>query len=333
MGKERILNVLPRTIRDIFQRWHIDYKYLQEIRLRVNQEMRIIYKGREYSENMASDYLVSEQDIGELLEYVSEYSLYAYEQELRQGYITIEGGHRIGFTGKAIVEGGRVKNLKYISSVNIRLSHEILNCADKLFPYVVQEQGVYHTLIISPPRCGKTTILRDFIRQLSEGNEWVAGCNVGVVDERSELGGCFRGMPQNKLGPRTDILDACPKVEGMMMLVRSMSPQVIAVDEIGREEDVRALEQVICCGCKVIGSVHGSDLSELNENPAFERLMKSKIFQRYVVLTDVQNIGNIRGIYDGDGNVLCENHGEYFDDSVRNPMGSSLWDRHTKAVR
>lgn len=240
----------------------------------------------------------TERIIRETLDYVSNYSLYAYENELRQGFITIEGGHRIGMAGQL--------NLKQISSLNVRISHEILNCGDKLFPYITHNKQMYHTLIISPPRCGKTTILRDMIRQISDGNKWVKGCTVGVVDERSELAGCYRGIPQNQMGMRTDVLDACPKADGMLMLVRSMSPQVIAVDEIGAPEDVQAIKYAMHCGCKMIATVHGETLEEIQRKPLFEQLVNERCFERYVVLQNETHVGEIAGIYDAYGKLLYQ---------------------------
>lgn len=156
--------------------------------------------------------------------------------------------------------------MKYISSINIRVSHEVLDCANKIFPYITYNKQMYHTLIISPPRCGKTTLLRDVIRQISDGNRWIKGCTVGVVDERSELGGCYLGVIQNNLGMRTDILDRCPKADGMIMLIRSMAPQVVAVDEIGAKEDVHAIEYAMHCGCKMLATAHGDSMEEICKN-------------------------------------------------------------------
>ena len=142
----------------------------------------------------------------------------------------------------------------------------------------------YHTLLISPPRCGKTTLLRDLIRQISDGGIGYRGMRAGVVDERSELGGCSLGVPGCDLGKRTDILDGCPKAEGMMMLVRSMSPEVIAVDEIGCRADIEAMENAIYCGCRILATVHGSSLSDIQQKPLFSNLMQKEIFDRYIIL-------------------------------------------------
>ena len=216
--------------------------------MRLGQPLRVV-RGKEeiVLRSGTEPYIVTKEELRETMDYISHYSLYAYENELRQGFVTVEGGHRVGVAGKVIMEKERVKNIQYISSLNIRVSHEVLGCADRLIPYIVANKQVCHTLIISPPCCGKTTLIRDLIRQISDGNEYVKGCSVGVVDERSELGGCYLGIAQNHLGTRTDVLDCCPKAEGMIMLIRSMSPQVIAVDEIGTVEDIHAIEYAMQC--------------------------------------------------------------------------------------
>lgn len=302
MHVEKIKKVLGSTINNILQENHIPFSKLQEIRLRIGKPLIIVSDNIEFVLHK----IIEKEELMEILEYVSNYSLYAFENELKQGFITIEGGHRVGMTGQVLIENGEVKNIKHISSMNIRVSHEVLNCADIIFPYITENKQICNTLIISPPRCGKTTILRDIIRQVSDGNKWVRGCSVGVVDERSELGGCYLGVPQNQLGIRTDILDCCPKSKGMLMLVRSMAPQVIAVDEIGSAEDIHALEYAMLCGCKMIATVHGASMEEVRKKPILEELVKSHRFERYVVLGNTHHIGEIDGIYDNRGSFLFQ---------------------------
>lgn len=311
MIKEQITKVLPERVGVILEREVLDYGHLQEIRLRVGQPVTILYRGKEICLPTCREPkpILTSEDIRETIGYASNYSLYAYENELRQGFITIEGGHRVGMAGQVVLEQGKVKNLKYISSVNIRISHEVVHCADKVLPYITKQKQMCHTLIISPPRCGKTTLLRDLIRQISNGNRWVMGTTVGVVDERSELGGCYLGIAQNDLGQRTDILDCCPKAEGMIMLIRSMSPQVIAVDEIGAHEDIRSIEYAMHCGCKMLATVHGASVAELQKKPYFEQMIKEKRFERYIVLGSRHHVGEVEGIYDERGSLLYAENG------------------------
>lgn len=305
-AKAQILNILAKSIRRIMEKEAVDFSYLQEIRLRAGQPVRILLRSREKVLPSGEEpHIVTKEEVRETMEYISHYSLYAYENELRQGFLTIEGGHRVGVAGKVIMEKDKVKNIQYISSVNVRVSHEVLGCADRLLPYITKNRQMCHTLIISPPCCGKTTLIRDLIRQISDGGPYVKGCSVGVVDERSELGGCYLGIAQNHLGTRTDILDCCPKAEGMIMLIRSMSPQVIAVDEIGTAEDIRAVEYAMQCGCKLIASVHGLDMDEATKKPVLGELIRRRMFERYVVLGNGKHPGEIRGIYDERGSVLC----------------------------
>ena len=280
--KKQIIRVLSESVQKIIEQERMDFSELQEIRLRIGQPVTVLYQNEElilptmYSEKKR----LGKQEMKETIEHISNYSLYAYEHELKQGFITIEGGHRVGMAGQVIMEGGKIKNMKYISSINIRVSHEVLDCANKIFPYITYNKQMYHTLIISPPRCGKTTLLRDVIRQISDGNRWIKGCTVGVVDERSELGGCYLGVIQNNLGMRTDILDRCPKADGMIMLIRSMAPQVVAVDEIGAKEDVHAIEYAMHCGCKMLATAHGDSMEEICKKPIFEKLIREKRFEQ-----------------------------------------------------
>lgn len=305
LKRDQIMQVLPEKIQVEVDKNIRTFAFLQEIRMRIGQPLLVIYEGQEHIlPNSERPHIITKEEVREALEYISRYSLYAFEHEMKQGFITIEGGHRVGMAGKVIVEQERIKNMKHISSVNVRVAHEIQGCADQILPHVTRNKQICHTLIVSPPRCGKTTLLRDLVRQISDGNEHVKGATVGVVDERSEIGGCYMGVPQNKLGIRTDVLDCCPKAEGMLIMIRSMSPQVIAVDEIGTHEEIRSIEYAMHCGCKMIATVHGASMEEIRKKPVLEQLIKDKRFERYVVLSNQNRIGQVEGIYDERGD-LC----------------------------
>lgn len=308
--KNELIKIFAPKLRQVLKQTDIKYEDLQEIRLRVNMPLMIIYKNREYRldygghllagiNNEEESVVVTPDDVRETMALVSNYSLYAYEDEIRQGYITIKGGHRVGIAGKIILENERIKSIQYISFMNIRLSHQVKGCADTVLPYILEDGRLCHTLIISPPCCGKTTMLRDIIRQVSGG-----GQSVGVVDERSEIAACYLGIPQNEVGIRTDVLDGCPKAHGMLMLLRSMSPQIIAVDEIGSQEDIRAIAYVINCGCKLLATVHGSSVEDLMSKPVLSRLVREKFFERYIVLNNRGKIGNIEAVYNEFGTNL-----------------------------
>ena len=255
MKEEVILTILPHQLREVLKRENIDFQSIQEIRLRVGKPLILLYRGNEViPEADGRPYYITKDEIREMLDYISGYSLYSYEREMSQGYITIEGGHRVGLSGQAIMENGRVKNLKYISSINVRMSHEILGCAD--------------------------------------------------------IAGCYRGVAQNHLGIRTDVLDGCPKAEGMIMLIRSMRPEVIAVDEIGGSEDVHAIEYAMHCGCRMLATAHADSMEELQKKPVFDRLIREKRFERYVLLGNEPQIGTIQEIYDERGSLLYQDQEE-----------------------
>ena len=314
MKQEEIAKLFPAHIRQALLAAHFDMDQVYEIRLRVNAPLIVIYQGQEYfltregefSREESQGCFVRAEDLKETMEYVSSYSMYAFEEEIRQGFITIQGGHRVGIAGKTVLEGDRIKSVKYISYINLRLSHQIKGCASPILPYIIKNGRICHTLIISPPRCGKTTLLRDLIRQVSSGSSYMPGVTVGVVDERSEIGGSYQGIPQNDLGIRTDVLDCCPKAEGMMMLIRSMSPEVVAVDELGDYEDIHAIESVIHCGCKLFATVHGSSIEDIKRKPLMQRLVRERIFERYIVLHHQDRAGRVKAIFDERGTSLFD---------------------------
>ena len=314
MKQEEIAKLFPAHIRQALLAAHFDMDQVYEIRLRVNAPLIVIYQGKEYfltregefSREESQGCFVRAEDLKETMEYVSSYSMYAFEEEIRQGFITIQGGHRVGIAGKTVLEGDRIKSVKYISYINLRLSHQIKGCASPILPYIIKNGRICHTLIISPPRCGKTTLLRDLIRQVSSGSSYMPGVSVGVVDERSEIAGSIRGIPQNDVGLRTDVLDGCPKAEGMMLLVRSMSPEILAVDEIGGGEDLSALKAAVRCGCRILATIHCSDLEELWSKPGWEDCRKQKIFSRYVVLENREGIRSFQ-VSGAGGEILFDN--------------------------
>lgn len=247
-----------------------------------------------------------------LIQKISNYSLYAYEEDIRQGFITIKGGHRIGIAGECVMEKGEVKTIRNISSINIRVCSEVIGCSDKLIKYIYsqKENRIFNTIIISPPKCGKTTILRDIARNISNGMNSIGlyGRKVAVIDERSEIGACHFGIPQNDLGMRTDILDNCLKKEGMIMAIRSLSPEILICDEIGTKGDVEALLMAFNSGVNIITSIHGFTIEDLYKRKVFNELLDNGIIERAIVLSSRKGVGTIENIYElREGEKTCLN--------------------------
>ncbi|PRX26899.1 stage III sporulation protein AA [Orenia metallireducens] len=306
--KQGILPVLAPELRRIIN--HIDDNQIDdliEIRLRVGNPLilerrrgELIVDSRGYRiKDIKQGYLVTIKDIKDTLNLMTRSSLFTLEGEIKAGFFTLTGGHRVGLVGQVIADEQGIKRIKHISGLNIRICQEIIGAGDKVVKEIVRGRNdIYNTLIISPPRCGKTTLIRDLTRQLSDGIPTLKfnGLKVGVVDERSEIGGAYQGVAQNRLGVRTDLLDRCPKAEGMMLLIRSMSPDVIVTDEIGSEEDVKALQEAINAGVRIITTVHGSSLDELKLRPSLKEIINTNTFQRIIILSHRQGAGTVEKI-------------------------------------
>lgn len=304
---ETILSFLPKNISEKIQ--HIpplQLMELEEIRVRINRPLELTIKG--IPQFLA--YIVNSEDAVHLLNKISHFSIYTLEEELRRGYITIEGGHRVGLAGKVILEGGKVKAIRDISSFNIRIAREQIGIADKLVSQLFNGNWL-HTMIIGPPQTGKTTLLRDIARIISSGdqNSRFHAYKVGIIDERSEIAGSVNGIPQMTFGPRIDVLDACPKAEGMMMMIRSMSPEVLIVDEIGRKEDSDAIMEAVNAGIKLIMTTHGNSLDELRKRPTIKPILDMGIFQRFIELNRKNGPGSVTSIKDGSGKELLKEVG------------------------
>ncbi|GLY09925.1 stage III sporulation protein AA [Pseudobacillus badius] len=279
---ETIYAYLPQTLKETIYAMPSDLKSkIEEIRVRVGKPLEVI-AGRPFH----LPHVVTFEEGQALVNKLSQHSFYALDEELRCGYLTIEGGHRVGLAGKVILEEGKVKALRYLSSFNLRIAREKPGVSHPLIPWLFDEKWK-NTLIIGAPQTGKTTLLRDLAKTAATGMEKynIPPVKVGIVDERSEIAGCVKGIPQLDVGLRTDILDACPKAEGMMMMIRSMSPDILIADEIGRAEDGQAVAEAINSGIALMATAHGSNYAEVIRRPIVQAMIESGAFERFIELS------------------------------------------------
>ena len=284
-----ILRYFPHNIyqvlKNTFEQKQNLISSLQEIRIRVNRPI-ILKTGQA---DLLIEYLVTQSEVFEVLEKLCNNSIYAYQNQLCKGFITVRGGHRVGITGTAITENEKVTNLKYITSLNFRIAREVKGCSNKILKDVIckEQNTIYTSLIVSPPGKGKTTMLRDLIRNISNGVPELGfrGKTCGVVDERGEIAAMYHGIPQNDVGIRTDVIENISKDKGMSMLIRSMAPEIIACDEIGSKEDVEAIQNAVISGVKGIFTMHGKNLDDIKENQGINYLIKTKQIEKIIFLS------------------------------------------------
>ena len=290
---EEVFNVLPTMMREKLILSFSNLNEVEELRLRVSRPVEVIANNH----STFLPYIVTEEDGSQILGKLSQFSIYTIEEELKKGYITIKGGHRVGLAGRVVTENGMVKMIRDISSYNFRIAKEKVGIASPFVKYLYDGRWK-NTMLIGPPQAGKTTLLRDFARVVSQGDHarGIKPQKVGIVDERSEIAGSVKGVPQYTFGERIDVLDACPKAEGMMMLVRSMSPHIILVDEIGKKEDVDAILEAIFAGVQLIVTVHGYSLEEIRKRPSLQPLFQNGTFERFIEISNHPRPGNVTDI-------------------------------------
>ena len=283
---------------------------IEEIRLRTNKPLIVngnlkdyFYNDREnhLDLNSKNAYIVTKEDIEDTFQIICKYSIHSFIDDIKKGFITLRGGHRIGIVGKVIVENGQVKNIKHISSLNIRISREVRGCSKKVLGHIIKNKNqINNTIIISPPQCGKTTLLRDIVRNLSDGNKNYNfnGVKVALIDERIEISGSYLGVSQLNVGIRTDVLETCPKDLGIIMVLRSMSPNIIVTDEIGNEREVKALYTALNGGVSLITTVHGDSIEDVKNRKELKNLLDGDLFRKVIVLSSKKGPGTIEKIYD-----------------------------------
>lgn len=289
---DTIKNLFPREFHKMLSLLPNIMDKLQEIRLRVNCPC-IFVVGREekyptreglLSESEKEGTVLRKDEITAIFNHICSYSPYAYESQLRQGYLTVAGGHRVGIFGQVVMDGERVALMKQIQFLHIRIVHEVRGVGKEILPYLYEGKSFLNTLIISPPGAGKTTMLRDIARMASDGSSFHPGMQVCIIDERSEIAGSCMGVPQTHVGIRSDVLDGCPKAVGMLMAIRAMGPELIVVDELGLKADYEALLCASGSGINLLASIHGNDLKDISKKHRDKEALFKEIFKRFIIL-------------------------------------------------
>lgn len=277
--KNEILKYFPMQIRDcIIKNANCKLKDIREIRIRVNKPVIL----KTFSNDIVIDNVnIDKETISKIFECICGNSIYAFTDEISNGFVTIFGGHRVGISGKPLYKDGKIYNIKDVSSLNFRVARQVIGAGDKIIN-LIKKNGIFeNTLIISPPGVGKTTVLRDIVRQISN-----SGYEVSLIDERTEIAACFNGIPQNDVGKRTDVMDGVNKDDGIRMMVRSMRPDFVATDEIGTDDDAEAIMYAINSGVKVIATAHGNNIQDLNRSEGLKKLIEHGLFKKIIVMSN-----------------------------------------------
>lgn len=283
---------LPQKVINLLEKMdEYELNAVTEIRLRMGRPLSLCL-GKKI-QIPGHGVIMEEEDIKEAWRLVTASSVYALEEELKRGYITLKGGHRVGLAGSAVWKDGKIKTQKNIASLNYRFAREVRNCGESLLPYLMTNGNFENTLLFSPPGCGKTTLLRDLVRLISD----LETENLVVVDERGEIAAGDHGFPLYDVGNFTDVLHGFSKSEGMLLALRSLGPTILVTDEIGNKNDMDAVMDSVRCGVSLLLTAHGGSLEELQSRPVIKELLQDGIFHHLVSLGRVPKPGTIGGIY------------------------------------